>query len=121
MARIKTYIEKITPFIDKYRHHRGEGGDTPTPVSLVKFYKGQIIKGLDFGNVRNGQVNTELDQFLLTSTGSGESYLIQCDNDFAVCAVHMGELGIMFIPGNSVTILYATQDFDVEGISGTKG
>ena len=41
----KSYIQKITPFIDKYRHHRGEEGSQPTS-SLIPFKVGD--KFIDF-------------------------------------------------------------------------
>lgn len=103
----------------------------PTPTSLIPFSAGQTIKGFDFGNVKNGDVNADLSNFLLTKVPEGGSesttgYFVIADGDNALIGVNLNSqvtgLGMVFIPsGSSPIILYATQDFTVGGISGTKG
>jgi len=124
----KSFIEKLIPFITNMRV--GEGEDAPV-TSLTPFSVGQIIKGFDFGNVKNGDVSAELDNFLLTQLpdfGGSEStigYFMIGDGDISLMGYNMNNiqegLGIIFTSDNNLTVLYATQDFDIEGTSGTKG
>ena len=55
----------------------GEPGPTP---SLTSFELGQTVKGFDFGNVSNGDINADLDAFLLALEPGSEALMVSSDD-----------------------------------------
>ena len=129
----ESYIEKLIPFICNMRVGQdGEQPIPPTPASLIPFSVGQIIKGFDFGNVNNGDTNSELDAFLLALEPSMEpSPLVAGSSDVVLMAMHIQVEGIDASVLLSSTFenemqgemapLYSTSAFELEGISFIRG
>lgn len=88
----------------------------PQPVSLTPFEIGQIIKGFDFGNVKNRDVNPDLDSFLNNLPKGGECVFVYGvhDIDFLLCGKidDVGAILAMDPLTHEEVYLYATDEVD---------
>ena len=102
----------------------------PGPVSLTPFENGQYIKGYDFGNVQNGDINEALEAFLL-SEGAEEALLVKGDGDAdsLMCDIMRNDqderVGALFTFAQgyeqNVKVLYCTWSGILNGIPVTRG
>lgn len=108
-------------------------GPTP-PVTLTKFTIEQAIRGFDFGNVNNGDINSALDSFLLglpgameptpLITGTGDTLLMATHIVYPQAGIDAGVLyGTDFDHGveGDIVFFYSTSSFEMEGHSIEKG
>lgn len=112
----------------------GPSGDEPTPITMVPFEVGQKITGFYFGNVKNGDINEELESFLLAAPTEKETVFVGGANretGFGMLILYhmideeMGELAFIgySADGSGImpTALYSTRDVDFEGLQLTRG
>ena len=97
---------------------------------LTRFYEGQTLSGLDFGDAVNGQFNDALTQFVLASTAEEhDQILLSLDDNVShgddfIARYSMGNKGILvYVSGEGASVypLYATEAGEMEGVSFSAG
>lgn len=113
----------------------GPSGDEPTPITMVPFEVGQKIVGFYFGNVKNGDINEELESLLLAAPAMYEKETVFVGGDnketgfgalmlYHIVDEEIGDLAFVGYSANGSgmpTVLYSTRDVDFEGIQLTRG
>ena len=100
------------------------GGNIPRVLKQFKI--GQAIIGYDFGEVKNGDINLELDEFLLSlPEGDSVAFVLGSSERFALYGVHVpnSDVAIIFTwdSNDLPLILYSTWTGEFEGIQLTHG
>lgn len=104
------------------------GGIEPVPVAMVPFELNQAIRGFYFGNVKNGDINEELEAFLANIDAEMAAFVYNEANGMLIAYNFEDEAGeIIRLIGYSgdgsgmPTVLYSTWTGDLEGIQLTRG
>lgn len=97
------------------------GNVPPTPGEMVRFYMGQRVKGYYFGNVKNGDVNEELEEYLFSLDEAAILVAGGSEEEFGALIAGADEIeeghkvGVVYTAteaSGGVFVLYATEDFE---------